>query len=215
MLKIEMVVDRPKKYRMKYKTGIDPVHANINADRTLMLLRRFKNISYKDNLIKTDTVPMEVYKNKGVVCKCCGRKANVALIHESVCHSSYYISFCIQTKGRTLIPMTIDHTIPHSLGGRSELDNLEPMCKDCNSKKSAECSLKDLLEYHAMLYDPRHPRANYYTELLEQFMKKRALILASGSQEIVNYYINEQTEELKQMIAEGWIMKLGRQNEIR
>lgn len=34
-----------------------------------------------------------------------------------------------------LYPLTVDHIIPRSLGGSEELDNLQPMCADCNFKK--------------------------------------------------------------------------------
>lgn len=32
--------------------------------------------------------------------------------------------------------MTIDHILPKSKGGKNDLDNLQPMCSSCNSKKA-------------------------------------------------------------------------------
>lgn len=35
-------------------------------------------------------------------------------------------------------PLTVDHVIPISLGGPHQLDNVQPLCKPCNSKKHAK-----------------------------------------------------------------------------
>lgn len=34
-----------------------------------------------------------------------------------------------------LFPLTIDHILPKSLGGSDDLDNLQPMCAECNFSK--------------------------------------------------------------------------------
>jgi 5-methylcytosine-specific restriction endonuclease McrA len=38
--------------------------------------------------------------------------------------------------GRDDVPMSLDHVIPRSLGGADTIDNVQPLCKSCNSKKS-------------------------------------------------------------------------------
>jgi hypothetical protein len=45
----------------------------------------------------------------------------------------WYCAYCLQTL--TVESLSIDHSYPLSLGGRSTLDNLKPCCKDCNQAK--------------------------------------------------------------------------------
>ena len=51
---------------------------------------------------------------------------------------------------RAVIPddckMEVDHIKPWSLGGSDEIWNLQPLCKPCNRKKSADITSKDKLK---------------------------------------------------------------------
>lgn len=85
-------------------------------------------VKYKDHR------RLKVFYEKGVVCVKCGvtathiehGKASDGAIHVDVFAGS--------------IPMTIDHIIPKVLGGTNHMDNLQPMCRHCNTRKG--CSLE-------------------------------------------------------------------------
>ena len=42
--------------------------------------------------------------------------------------------------------LTIDHIVPWDSGGRTELQNLQPLCENCNSEKS-NCISKIIIGY--------------------------------------------------------------------
>ena len=54
--------------------------------------------------------------------------------------SSYTCAFCgLEGKGETheerIKGFAIDHVLPHAAGGSSELENLQVLCRKCNSSK--------------------------------------------------------------------------------
>lgn len=46
----------------------------------------------------------------------------------------YYGNRCLRCN-RTDLPLTVDHIVPLSVGGTHSMDNLQPLCGSCNSKK--------------------------------------------------------------------------------
>jgi 5-methylcytosine-specific restriction endonuclease McrA len=51
---------------------------------------------------------------------------------------SMYGSFCGKCKTKT--DLTVDHVVPISLGGKSNIENLQILCRSCNSSKSNRSS---------------------------------------------------------------------------
>lgn len=40
--------------------------------------------------------------------------------------------------GRCDVRLTVDHVIPLKMGGTSNIDNIQPLCQECNSRKNAK-----------------------------------------------------------------------------
>jgi hypothetical protein len=73
---------------------------------------------------------LSVFAQKGCVCVSCGRvgtKLFKGVDNGGGVHVDLYTD--------DLVPLTVDHIIPRSLGGEDHMDNYQPMCFPCNNKK--------------------------------------------------------------------------------
>lgn len=75
---------------------------------------------------------------------------------------NYRCQYC----GRTNIPLTTDHIIPKSLGGKDTWENLVTACTECNTKKGAKTSKEFPLK---LIRRPKKP--NLFSFLLHSIPK--------------------------------------------
>lgn len=78
---------------------------------------------------------MACFAYKGVACVQCQKQGNILMLEEWSNGGGIHLDlFHIDDEGgRTL--MNIDHIIPKSKGGPNTLDNYQPMCQPCNTRK--------------------------------------------------------------------------------
>ena len=80
---------------------------------------------------------IKVYAEKGVTCAHCGISGTMFALERypsqsrKACHLNLYH---VAADGRETM-ITVDHIIPVSKGGTSNMDNLQPLCRPCNSTK--------------------------------------------------------------------------------
>ena len=74
---------------------------------------------------------LKVFSHKGLNCVNCSREGKYLISGKDI---NGYIHVDLYTKD--FILMTIDHIKPKSKGGSYNIENLNPMCTHCNSRKS-------------------------------------------------------------------------------
>lgn len=90
-----------------------------------------EDIEFLDNLVNYKTHHrLRVFYEKGIRCVYCGKEGK-HLIHARDRGGNRHIDLFTETFDL----MTIDHILPKSKGGRDHIDNLQPMCQSCNSRK--------------------------------------------------------------------------------
>ena len=99
--------------------------------------------------LKLDSLRLNTFFNKGVVCSCCGLKASYFAVESH--RSSQRLDpphlnlWGINDHGEEIL-FTHDHTLARSLGGNNNATNTTTMCTVCNGEKSVgERILKERL----------------------------------------------------------------------
>ena len=98
--------------------------------KTISLQEALENIKSNYNI----ATRYLVYIYKGFNCASCDRKASFARLErhkKSTSKRNHYNFYCNDG-----MMMTVDHIVPRSKGGINKLSNMQPMCENCNSKKS-------------------------------------------------------------------------------
>jgi hypothetical protein len=77
---------------------------------------------------------LRVFYHKGAKCVTCDKLGTRLILGKDGGGTTHWDLYT-----EDLYPLTVDHIVPKSLGGSSEIDNLQPMCSGCNTIKGNGC----------------------------------------------------------------------------
>lgn len=80
---------------------------------------------------------IRTYHAHGVECVCCGMAGEYFAAERFADSKKYHLNFYGVKDGKEVM-MTADHRIPRSKGGKNCLENYQPMCSPCNSRKGSK-----------------------------------------------------------------------------
>ena len=81
--------------------------------------------------INLASLKLSTFKEKGIACVSCNRVGSHFRLQKRISESKFYLSLWTEDD----LEMTKDHIYPKSRGGQDILDNMQPMCSECNTKK--------------------------------------------------------------------------------
>jgi len=117
---------------------------NINLNDVLKHVDFYKNnkhrVEFKGYQVNIASLRLNVFKSKGVKCIECGVEGTHFKL-DGFSKADINPHFGLYTDDGTL--MTKDHIIPKSKGGSDHINNLQPMCTNCNRKKSNIVTSRD------------------------------------------------------------------------
>lgn len=109
----------------------DPVTILMKLPHTLNGNRVLKRLNFE--LLQTrykNHRRLQVFASKGTVCVRCGVEG-VHLLSSVNPSGGHHVDLYTAS----FVLMTVDHILPKSRGGASELANYQPMCQHCNGRK--------------------------------------------------------------------------------
>jgi len=126
-----------KRYTKPGKIDIQEVFAAMGDGKLKYVSAVFEGVE-----VNLGTLNLRMYFHKGVNCTADGCKTKGAYfkVEKSVgpphiIYSDWHLNLYATKDGNEVL-MTKDHRYPRSKGGPDTLDNLDPMCTHCNSKKA-------------------------------------------------------------------------------
>lgn len=114
---------------------------------------------------------------------------------------------CGRTPSEDGVKLAVDHKIPQAWGGGNEIENLQPLCEDCNSGKKDYYATYDSHSEEikeAILHDEPHRRIG---ELLKAFEGKWVPSDLIGIVASAKQYQEDYQKRLRELRKLGWIIK--------
>lgn len=101
---------------------------------------------------------LQVFIDKGLTCVVCGITADKLALERHEGSKRYHYNLYASHKSGREVMLTVDHIIPKSRGGSNNPENLQPMCRKCNSSKGndiQESDIPGILGYNIILKSSR------------------------------------------------------------
>lgn len=170
-------------------------------------MRNFKNKNYTSEELPFSELydtyhehrRLQVFAKKGCECVECGKQGTKLFKWLQKTSNGNSIHVDLYAEDGTL--MTVDHIIPKAAGGTSELENLQPMCCDCNSKKAAgglekTNALGGMVAKFRKVFVPEHFRFGIYrNQLIVVTVKNRKVLGELFEEKDVDYYLEVAKEK--------------------
>lgn len=101
-----------------------------------LISRGGKPIEIFGKKVSRNTLKLNCFKRKGLVCAGCGLEGKEFHLEYYLKEPNYWILNLYGFKNDRPILMTCDHIIPKAKGGKKDsIENVQPMCFDCNMEK--------------------------------------------------------------------------------
>ena len=94
-----------------------------------------KKIDFDGDEIKTNSLRYKLFKSKGCDCVVCDMKGEYFVKERNLDTDPYHFNLYGMKDGVEVM-MTKDHIKARANGGTDHMDNLQPMCYDCNQEKA-------------------------------------------------------------------------------
>ncbi len=118
----------------------DPGYTSIGQfkpEEVLPFVFEVKEKAYAGHNVRMTSLRYKLFATKGCVCVRCGLIGQYFSLEKHVSDNMGKFHFNLYgVKDGMPVMMTKDHILPKSKGGSDSLENLQPMCVVCNSKKA-------------------------------------------------------------------------------
>lgn len=123
---------------------------------------RRATIIINDDVRVKKSIRVKTFRHKGVICAHCNAKPTYVRFRRSIERPDrLYFQIIGHREDGTQFHITVDHIVPKDAGGSNRIENLQPMCNQCNSRKGNKktvniariYNLNEVLDDIARLYE--------------------------------------------------------------